>query len=212
MLSWGERSELAPPLDFSFCSISSIEELLRVQPRAGPLPPQPTHALRLNNNSLEALGGLPPTLEQLLVTPAQLHWLDLSFNCLTDIDPVCRETVPQFPWGAGAGVSQADGRGGPQVLTTFRTLRSLQLHGNNIGSLAEVDKLGVLPQLRRLTLHGNPMEEQRGYRSYVLSLLPHLTSLDFSGVTKQDRDDAANARLQHGKKWRGPGHRAPASE
>ncbi|XP_074428301.1 leucine-rich repeat-containing protein 51 [Larus michahellis] len=173
MLSWGERPELASPLDFSFCCISSIEELLRVQPRAGPLPPQPTHALRLNNNSLEALGGLPPTLEQLLVTPAQLRWLDLSFNCLTAIDP---------------------------VLTTFRALRSLQLHGNSISSLAEVDKLGVLPQLRRLTLHGNPMEEQRGYRSYVLSLLPHLTSLDFSGVTKQDREDAANARLQHGKK------------
>lgn len=124
-------------------------------------------------------------------------------------------------------MSRADGRGGPQVLTTFRALRSLQLHGNSISSLAEVDKLGVLPQLRRLTLHGNPMEEQRGYRyprggallprreqgesphaplkpcsprSYVLSLLPHLTSLDFSGVTKQDREDAANARLQHGKK------------
>ncbi|XP_063184245.1 leucine-rich repeat-containing protein 51 [Chroicocephalus ridibundus] len=173
MLSLGERPELASPLDFSFCCISSIKELLRVQPRAGPLPPQPTHALRLNNNSLEALGGLPPTLEQLLVTPAQLRWLDLSFNRLTAIDP---------------------------VLTTFRALRSLQLHGNSISSLAEVDKLGVLPQLRRLTLHGNPMEEQRGYRSYVLSLLPHLTSLDFSGVTKQDREDAANARLQHGKK------------
>uniref|UniRef100_A0A8C3K4U3 Leucine-rich repeat-containing protein 51 n=1 Tax=Calidris pygmaea TaxID=425635 RepID=A0A8C3K4U3_9CHAR len=155
-------------------------ELLIVPPRAGPPPPQPPHALRLNNNSLGGLGGLTPTLEKLLVPPTQLRWLDLSFNHLTTIDP---------------------------VLTTFRALRSLQLHGNNISSLAEVDKLGVLPQLRRLTLHGNPMEEQRGYRSYVLSLLPHLTTLDFSGVTKQELEDAATARLRHGKKkWGGPGH------
>ncbi|KAM6419669.1 leucine-rich repeat-containing protein 51 [Pluvialis apricaria] len=187
MPSRRERPELVPPLDFSFCCISSIDELLQAQPRAGPSPPRPTHALRLNNNSLGGLGGLPPTLEQLLVCPTQLRWLDLSFNRLTVIDP---------------------------VLTTFRALRSLQLHGNSIGSLAEVDKLGVLPHLRRLTLHGNPMEEQRGYRSYVLSLLPHLTSLDFSGVTRQDREDAAtNARPQHGKKNRGgPGCRAPTSE
>ncbi|XP_014813218.1 PREDICTED: leucine-rich repeat-containing protein 51, partial [Calidris pugnax] len=142
-------------------------------------PPQPPHALRLNNNNLGDLGGLTPTLEKLLVPPTQLRWLDLSFNCLTTIDP---------------------------VLTTLRALRSLQLHGNDIRSLAEVDKLGVLPHLRRLTLHGNPMEEQRGYRSYVLSLLPHLTTLDFSGVTKQELEDVAittTTRLRHGKKKRG---------
>lgn len=50
------------------------------------------------------------------------------------------------------------------MLSTLGALQSLQLHGNDIGDLGEVDKLGVLPQLRRLTLHGNPMEEVRGYR------------------------------------------------
>ncbi|XP_054663630.1 leucine-rich repeat-containing protein 51 [Grus americana] len=188
MPSWGEHPSLIPPLDFSFCRIGSIEELPTAQPRAGPVPPRPPQALRLNNNSLGGLGGLPPALEQLLVVPTQLRWLDLSFNRLTTIDP---------------------------VLTTLRALQSLQLHGNGIGSLAEVDKLGVLLRLRRLTLHGNPMEEQRGYRSYVLSLLPHLTSLDFTGVTRQDRQDAATARAQRGKKkggalGRGTGCQAPA--
>ncbi|XP_064905763.1 leucine-rich repeat-containing protein 51 isoform X4 [Columba livia] len=44
-------------------------------------------------------------------------------------------------------------------------------------------------------------------RSYVLSQLSHLTSLDFSAVTKQDREDAAIA--QRGKKkGGGPGRRA----
>ncbi|XP_071666785.1 leucine-rich repeat-containing protein 51 isoform X3 [Patagioenas fasciata] len=173
MPAWEERPELSPPLDFSFCNISTIEDLLQTQPRAGPVPPQPPPlALRLNNNQLGGLEELPPTLWGLRLDPALLHWLDLSFNRLQHIHP------------------------------------SLQLHGNNIGELGEVDKLGVLPQLRRLTLHGNPMEELRGYRNYVLSELPHLTSLDFSAVTKQDREDAAIA--QRGKKKGGaPGRRAP---
>ncbi|XP_075598796.1 leucine-rich repeat-containing protein 51 [Balearica regulorum gibbericeps] len=157
-------------------------------PAPAPRPPGPPRPCASTTTAWGGWGGLPPALERLLVLPTQLRWLDLSFNRLTTIDP---------------------------VLTTLRALQSLQLHGNGIGSLAEVDKLGVLLRLRRLTLHGNPMEEQRGYRSYVLSLLPHLTSLDFTGVTGQDRQDAATARAQRGKKkggapGRGTGCQAPA--
>ncbi|XP_068786979.1 leucine-rich repeat-containing protein 51 isoform X3 [Struthio camelus] len=110
------------------------------------------------------LAGLAPALERLLEAPERLSWLDLSFNALPTIDP---------------------------VLTAYRHLRSLHLHANGIRSLAEVDKLAALPRLRRLTLHGNPVEEQPGYRSYVISVLPQLKSFDFSGVTKQDRSTAA---------------------
>nr|XP_032622611.1 leucine-rich repeat-containing protein 51-like [Chelonoidis abingdonii] len=72
----------------------------------------------------------------------------------------------------------------------YPNLRALNLHGNSIQSLSEVDKLAVLPRLRTLTLHGNPIEEEKGYRSYVLAMLPQLKSFDFSGVTKQDRSTA----------------------
>lgn len=51
-----------------------------------------------------------------------------------------------------------------QVLTTLGGLQSLHLHGNAIGCLSEVDKLGALRQLHRLTLCGNPLEKERGYR------------------------------------------------
>ncbi|XP_062822891.1 leucine-rich repeat-containing protein 51 isoform X3 [Anolis carolinensis] len=77
-----------------------------------------------------------------------------------------------------------------KVLTTYYNLHNLNLHGNSIQSLSEVDKLAVLPHLRSLTLHGNPIEEEKGYRSYVVSTLPNLKSFDFSGVTKQDRSTA----------------------
>lgn len=51
-----------------------------------------------------------------------------------------------------------------QVLTTFFNLSVLYLHGNSIQRLGEVNKLAVLPRLRSLTLHGNPIEEEKGYR------------------------------------------------
>lgn len=50
------------------------------------------------------------------------------------------------------------------MLSTLGGLQSLYLHGNTISCLREVDKLGALSQLRRLTLYGNPMEEEGGYR------------------------------------------------
>lgn len=51
-----------------------------------------------------------------------------------------------------------------QVLTTFFNLSVLYLHGNSIQRMGEVNKLAVLPRLRSLTLHGNPIEEEKGYR------------------------------------------------
>ncbi|XP_068786978.1 leucine-rich repeat-containing protein 51 isoform X2 [Struthio camelus] len=140
---------------------------LRRRPRphgAVPGPGAPPRLLLPRRHLHPSLAGLAPALERLLEAPERLSWLDLSFNALPTIDP---------------------------VLTAYRHLRSLHLHANGIRSLAEVDKLAALPRLRRLTLHGNPVEEQPGYRSYVISVLPQLKSFDFSGVTKQDRSTAA---------------------
>ena len=66
----------------------------------------------------------------------------------------------------------------------------LYLHGNNIGRIAEVDKLSALPKLKTLALHGNPIEVTPGYHHYVLSHIPQLQTLDFSGITKADRATA----------------------
>lgn len=76
-------------------------------------------------------------VSQLLGHLENLAWINLSFNDLTSIDP---------------------------ALTTFFKLCVLYLHGNSIQRLGEVNKLAVLPQLRSLTLHGNPTEEEKGYR------------------------------------------------
>ncbi|KAM5223557.1 leucine-rich repeat-containing protein 51 isoform 3-T3 [Hipposideros larvatus] len=106
-----------------------------------------TQSLWLNNNVLNELRDFNHVISQLLEYPENLAWIDLSFNDLTSIDP---------------------------VLTTLFNLSVLYLHGNSIHRLGEVNKLAILPRLRSLTLHGNPIEEEKGY----------------SGITKADRTTA----------------------
>ncbi len=74
-----------------------------------------------------------------------------------------------------------------QCLLELPNLTTIYLHGNNIVTLAQVDKLSQLDKLKSLTLHGNPIEINSGYRLYVLSRVPQLQTLDFSGITKADR-------------------------
>ncbi|XP_031316118.1 leucine-rich repeat-containing protein 51 isoform X2 [Camelus dromedarius] len=135
-----------PPLDYSFRSIHVTQDLLSEEPRTGLRPLRHsksgkpmTQSLWLNNNVLNDLRDFNHVVSQLLEHPENLAWIDLSFNDLTCIDP---------------------------ILTTFFNLSVLYLHGNSIQHLGEVNKLAVLPRLRSLTLHGNPIEEEKGYREY----------------------------------------------
>ncbi|KAM6159055.1 leucine-rich repeat-containing protein 51 [Rhynchocyon petersi] len=165
-----KTSAQEPPLDYSFKSAHVIQDLVTEEPRTGLRPLKHsksgkslTQSLWLNNNILNDLQDFSLVASQLLEHPENLAWIDLSFNYLASIDP---------------------------ILTTFFNLSVLYLHGNSIHRLGEVDKLAILPRLRSLTLHGNPIEEEKGYRQYVLCTLPRVTTFDFSGVTKGDRTTA----------------------
>ena len=128
-------------------------------------------SLLLNNNELRTLNGdrgLYSTLElYVMKQPSQLLWLNLSYNYLTKID---------------------------DELLKFPNLKSLQLHGNYIGDLAEVEKLSKLENLISLTLNGNPIEAIKGYRMYVLGLLykerETLKKLDSTVITNAEYDNA----------------------
>ncbi|KAI9337229.1 hypothetical protein BDR26DRAFT_863978 [Obelidium mucronatum] len=97
---------------------------------------------------------------RIVENPLNIAWIDLSFNNLKAID----KELLQFP-----------------------TLSTLYLHANEISELSEIDKLTSLPRLRTLTLHGNPVENCKGYRQYTVSRLTSLKHLDFCAITKQDR-------------------------
>lgn len=170
----------APPLDYSFRSVAAFSELREEEPRPGLRSllkrtngKYRTNALRLNNNSITNFNDFQITIENLLENPTQLSWLDLAFNYLTSIDKV----ILQYP-----------------------EIKVLNLHGNSIEKIAEVDKLSALSHLRSLTLHGNPVEDTKGYRDYIISKIPQLEKLDFSKITKADRECSKTmTKLKHKK-------------
>ncbi|XP_058490570.1 leucine rich repeat containing 51 [Solea solea] len=155
------------PVDLSFKHISSLTDAWSVEPTRGLRPLKRnsqmkynSHCLRLNNNNIVDLDELQMTINHFLAEPSQLAWLDLSFNKITHID---------------------------HVLCELHELRVLYLHGNSIFILSEVEKLGVLPYLHTITLHGNAIEANKSYRKRVISALPRLKTMDFSAVTQQER-------------------------
>ncbi|KAM6988456.1 leucine-rich repeat-containing protein 51 [Tautogolabrus adspersus] len=119
-----------------------------------------SRSLRLNNNKISELHDLQMTVSHFLAEPSQLTWLDLSFNKIFHID---------------------------EVLCDFKELRVLYLHGNSIYNLSEVDQLGVLPHLHTISLHGNVIETNKGYRTRIVSALPGIKRVDFSAVTNEER-------------------------
>nr|XP_002731065.1 PREDICTED: leucine-rich repeat-containing protein 51-like [Saccoglossus kowalevskii] len=181
----------APPLDLSFKSILSFEMLLNmkmedIEPRkCGKKLKRDaegrfcTTALKLNNNVIEHWNGFCEVVERLVSKPEDLSWIDLSFNAFSTIG----EAIFKFP-----------------------SVRILYLHGNEIERIDEIDKLVQMPNLKSVTLHGNPLEEEKRYRQYMLTALPDIRALDFVTITKADRETAGVIndlyRLRNRKKTR----------
>lgn len=87
-----------------------------------------------------------------------------------------------------------------QALLGLPNLMMLYLHGNNIITISQVDKLVPLGRLKSLTLHGNPVEVFPGYRSYIVSTLPQLQTFDFSGITKNERTISVAWQIMNAQK------------
>ena len=78
-----------------------------------------------------------------------------------------------------------------KFISHFPALNVLYLHGNRISRLPEVQRIARVCELRKLTLHGNPIESNKHYRFYVLFHCPSLQQLDFSSITKQQMTNVA---------------------
>jgi len=197
-------NRLGPPVDFSFRELRKMKDITKVEPREGqrpylsievsspgeidavsvvtslktPMPEgeeeeeKPAHikycskAIRLCNNQLKTFDDFTTSLQAVIDEPDALEWIDLSFNDFHNID---------------------------QVLLQYPNVKVLYLHANFIQDIKEINKLAGLPQLKTLTLHGNHnLDGAKGYRQYVIATLPNLEFLDFSRITKADREKASN--------------------
>ncbi|XP_056467844.1 leucine rich repeat containing 51 isoform X3 [Gadus chalcogrammus] len=110
--------------------------------------------------------------------------LDLSFRCIKSLS----DTLTEEP-GRGQRPLKRNHEN-KYVLCELGELRVLYLHGNSICNSSEVDRLVKLPFLHTITLHGNLIEGDKGYRCRVISALAKLKMMDFSAVTPQDRSMA----------------------
>ena len=90
----------------------------------------------------------------------------------------------------------------PQALLNYPKLKILYLHGNHINQMSEIDKLAGLPNLISVSLHGNPIENIKGYKNYILSTLPQIQNLDFTTITKGDREVSYGWKQKFGARFK----------
>jgi len=131
-----------------------------------------TNAIILHNNEIPTLAMIDNVLNQVLLNPTFLEntykrkidliqWLDLSHNHLHEIHP---------------------------DITTLKYLKIFYLHANYINEIESVVNLKNCGCLMNLTLHGNSIEHIKGYRNFIIELIPKLEKLDFTLVSEKELD------------------------
>ncbi|KAF0724451.1 hypothetical protein Ae201684_016858 [Aphanomyces euteiches] len=175
------------PLDFSFMNLPTVSDIVKEEPVTGRKKAETTSSprgdspcafespvsIRLNNNCLTHLEDLDKALATVFIKPSRLQWIDLSGNALT--------SIPQ------------------SVFLPYLGLTTVHLHANQLAKYSDIDSLICLTKLRHLTLHGNPVEEKKHYRNYTIFHLPSLLELDFSSITRIDRERAATWSITYRK-------------
>jgi hypothetical protein len=90
-------------------------------------------------------------------------------------------------------------------LNYHENLQVLDLEGNNVAEWEEVEALETLPELRELTLAGNPIQKAAGYAKRVCSGLSNLVMLDDEMVATLDLSadsDVAEREVKDGSESR----------
>ncbi|KER26953.1 hypothetical protein T265_05930 [Opisthorchis viverrini] len=164
-------SNIYQPLDFSFFDIKEVSDILKCEPRIQPgihwkCPKTKdgkwiTKTLKATNNQIEEMTEIPEIVHELFGSAEWITWLDFSCNKITSI---------------------------PASIRKLTSLKVIYLHGNQIKCFQDVQRLCDLADLRKLTLHGNPVEREKNYFRIVIAILPNLISLDFTGISKADHE------------------------
>lgn len=121
-------------------------------------------ALRLSNNIMKDISIICNPLKVKLDVYL-IQWLDLSFNHIESIKEI--------------------------ATTTFPNVTTLYLHANRISKLSDVKLLSNFENLKSLSLYGNPIEEKKHYKKYIIYFNSQITQFDSSPITKQDRDQVS---------------------
>jgi len=134
------------------------------------------HSLELRGNKLTHTGGIElPNLRNLFVAQNAITEIK-GLNCLTNLTTLhLRDNQ----------LANLDG-----FTDDLKNLQYINMRGNQIASLKEVEKLQPLPNLRALALAENPVCEEDDYRMECLIALRKLERLDKDEYTDEERQEA----------------------
>lgn len=132
--------------------------------------------LDVSNNTLTSLDGIEcfGSLERLCCSRNHLKRIDSALCCV--------RTLRHLDL-SGNFVAHI-----PKRIVGLELLETLNLSGNNLSSLKEVDALSMLSNLHTLTLAANPFCKLLSYRDYVICKVPSLETLDDVAITLQARE------------------------
>ncbi|PAA61542.1 hypothetical protein BOX15_Mlig021015g2 [Macrostomum lignano] len=136
----------------------------------------------------------------------RLHTLELRGNQLASTDGLHLPNLKNL-FLAGNRIRQVTGLGRMESLTTLhlrdnqietldgftdqmKNLQYLNMRGNGISSLRELNKLKCLPMLRAVVLSENPIAEDDEYRLEVLTVLRKVIRLDKDEYQDDEREEA----------------------
>lgn len=156
--------------------------------------------LSLNFNQIKMVKELDPGKLN------RLHTLELRSNKLTTTDGIYLPNLKNLFLGANT-ITKIEGLERLEHLTTLhlrdnqienldgfsennKNLQYINIRGNNISDLKQVEKLQVLPKLRAAVLSENPMAEDEEYRLEVLIAVRRLERLDKDEYNEDERQEA----------------------
>jgi hypothetical protein len=125
--------------------------------------------------------------------PTALQFLDISQNRVHSLEPLGRLTALEELHAADNSVRKI-----PQGFARLGALRVLQLAGNQIGKLAELEALRACGNLTRFNIERNPAADIAHARPYLVFHLPSVDLLDGEEVLECERE-AARVRFEQGE-------------
>ncbi|XP_025020867.1 leucine-rich repeat-containing protein 23 [Python bivittatus] len=161
-------------------------------------------SLNLRGNAIELISGLNPNIL------SNLHTLELRGNALKSTAGLYLPKLKNLYLAQNAIFHLEDLENLEQLTTlhlrdnmievldgfsnNMKSLQYLNLRGNAVVQIQELEKLQVLPMLRALIMLDNPCSDESEYRIEALVLLPHLERLDKDFFEEEERNEAADIR------------------
>eukprot|EP00048_Salpingoeca_helianthica_P016046 m.230175 g.230175 ORF g.230175 m.230175 type:complete len:234 (-) comp17943_c0_seq1:31-732(-) len=146
--------------------------------------PQFTNTMK--EREIDLRGNKIGTIENLGATLDQFDTIDLSDNDIRKVEgfPLLKR-LKTVNLSNNRVVKIGDG-----IATSLPHLEELVLTNNQIAELGDLDPLGTIPTITRLSLLSNPVSRLKHYRLYVIHLMPNLRTLDFQRVKPKEKSDA----------------------